>query len=89
VHATPLGRRPGDPLPLDPARLGPEAILVDLSYLRSGPTPLVEAVRAAGRRAVDGREVLLYQAVPQFELMTGRPMPIELARRLLLAEAEE
>ncbi len=88
VHATPLGRRPGDSLPLDPERLATGATVIDLSYLRAGPTPLVEAVRAAGRRAVDGREVLLYQAVPQFELMTGRPIPIELARRLLLAEAE-
>ncbi len=89
VHATPLGRQPEDPLPLDPRRLAPGAVVVDLSYLRSGPTPLVRAVRQAGRRAIDGREVLLHQAVPQFELMTGRPMPVEVARQVLLAEAAE
>jgi 3-dehydroquinate dehydratase/shikimate dehydrogenase len=89
VHATPLGRRAEDPLPLAPERLAPDATVVDLTYLRDGPTPLVRAVRAAGRRAIDGREVLLHQAVPQFELMTGRPMPLELARQLLPAAAED
>ncbi|HUF77483.1 MAG TPA: type I 3-dehydroquinate dehydratase [Thermoanaerobaculia bacterium] len=82
VHATTLGRDPSDPLPFDPGRLRAAAVLVDLVYLE-GETPLLAAARAAGRRAVDGREVLIYQALEQFRLMTGRELPIAVAREAL------
>jgi 3-dehydroquinate dehydratase / shikimate dehydrogenase len=82
VQATSLGRHPDDPLPFDPRALAPDAVVVDLVYT-DGATPLLAAVEAAGRRAVDGREVLLYQAVEQFHLMTGRELPIPLAREAL------
>ena len=82
VQATSLGRRPDDPLPFDPAALRPDAVVVDLVYTE-GETPLLAAVKAAGRRAVDGREVLLYQALEQFHMMTGRELPIPLAREAL------
>jgi shikimate dehydrogenase len=82
VHATTLGRDPSDPLPFDPGRLRAGAVLVDLVYLE-GETPLLAATRAAGRRAVDGREVLIYQALEQFRLMTGRELPIAVAREAL------
>ena len=82
VHATTLGRAPADPLPFDPARLREAAVLVDLVYLE-GETPLLAAARAVGRRAVDGREVLLYQAVEQFRLMTGRALPVAVTREAL------
>jgi 3-dehydroquinate dehydratase/shikimate dehydrogenase len=82
VQATSLGRHPDDPLPFDPAALAPDAVVVDLVYT-DGETPLLQAVKAAGRRAVDGREVLLYQAVEQFHMMTGRELPIPLAREAL------
>jgi shikimate 5-dehydrogenase len=38
---------------------------------------------------VDGREVLLYQALEQFRLMTGRELPVPLARKALGLPAEE
>lgn len=88
VQATPLGRRPDDPVVVDPTRLRPEAIVLDFVYLPDRPTALVEAVRAAGRAAIDGREVLVAQAVPQFRLMTGREMPVDAARRLVGLEAD-
>lgn len=88
VHATSLGRAPGDPLPFDPSELRDDAVVVDLVYAPGG-TPLLAAVRAAGRRAVDGREVLLYQALEQFRMMTGRELPVPLAREALGLPPEE
>jgi 3-dehydroquinate dehydratase/shikimate dehydrogenase len=46
-------------------------------------SPLLAAARAGGGVAIDGREVLLYQALGQFRLMTGRELPEGLGRRLL------
>ena len=77
VQATPVGRNAGDPLVLDPARLSATAVLIDLVYLQSAPSRLVSEARLAGRQAIDGREVLLAQAVPQFELMTGQVLPAD------------
>ena len=61
-----------------------DGILVDLVYLPSAPTRLVEETRLAGRRAIDGREVLLAQAAPQFQLMTGHPMPMDSFREIAM-----
>lgn len=88
VHATSLGSDDADALPFEPRRLADGAVVVDLVYRRDRPTPLVDAVRALGRQAVDGREVLLGQAVPQFRLFTGRELPEEPARHRLGLEAE-
>jgi shikimate dehydrogenase len=82
VHATPLGRRPGDELPLPIARLPREAVVVDLVYRRE-PTRLVAECRRRGLTAIDGREVLLAQAAPQFRIMTGHDLPLDVARRAL------
>ncbi len=83
VNATPLGRVADDELPFDPRALAPGAAVVDLAYLDGAPTRLVAATRAAGRTAIDGREVLLAQAIPQFRLMTGRSLPAAFGREVL------
>ena len=84
VHATPAGRGPGEEPPFDPARVSPGAVVIDLAYGEE-PTPLVAAVRAlgAGTVGIDGREVLLYQGLEQFRMMTGRELPAAVGRRLL------
>jgi 3-dehydroquinate dehydratase/shikimate dehydrogenase len=82
VHATPLGRRAADELPLPVALLPTGAVVVDLVYGDS-PTPLVTAARERGLAAIEGREVLLYQAIPQFRSMTGQDLPLDLAREVL------
>lgn len=74
VNATPLGRVEEDPLPFEVARLAPGAVVVDLVY-GEAPTALVRASRARGLGAVDGREVLLFQAVGQFERMAACSYP--------------
>jgi shikimate 5-dehydrogenase len=84
VNATPLGRQ-GE-MSVDVARLPRAGAFVDLAYGEE-TTPAVAAARARGLVAVDGREVLLHQALAQFRLMTGREAPIELGRQVLGLEA--
>lgn len=83
VHATPLGRGVDDPLPLDTGLLSRDAVVVDLVYLPDRPTRLVQESRAAGCLAIEGREVLVAQAISQFRLMTGREMPYEEAMEIV------
>ena len=82
VNATALGRRLDDPLPVDPATIDPGAVVVDLVYGRE-PTALGVAAAARGAHVVDGREVLLGQALSQFRLMTGHELPLEVGRAVL------
>ena len=81
VNATSLGRGADDPLPFDVSRLREGAVVIDLVYLPDRPTRLLAAAAAQGAVAIDGREVLVDQARGQFRLMTGRDLPLELARR--------
>ena len=48
----------------------------------------MKEVRRQGAVAIDGREALLYQALPQFRLMTGVEMSIERARKSLEREED-
>jgi 3-dehydroquinate dehydratase/shikimate dehydrogenase len=87
VNATPLGREAGEPLPFSRealARLRPGSVVIDLTYRDPpAPTALAAAAAAAGVGVIEGREVLLAQALGQFRLMTGRELPAALGRRLL------
>ncbi len=56
--------------------------VLDVSY-DPWPTALVEAAAARGAQAIGGAAVLLWQAVRQVELMTGRPAPVEAMRTAL------
>lgn len=82
VHATSLGRSPGDPLPFSVDDLRPGTVVVDLVY-KDEPTPLLAAAAARGLTVVDGREALVYQALGQFRWMTGREMPLATALRIV------
>ncbi len=82
VNATPVGST-DDRLPFEVARLAAGTVVVDLAYRRDEPTALVAEARRRGLVAVDGREVLLHQAVAQFELMTDEPLPLVSGARLL------
>ena len=75
VNATSLGRTLNDVLPFDLKEVSPACIIVDLVYLKNQPTDLVSRAQGQGLLAIDGREVLLEQALPQFLAMTGRKMP--------------
>ena len=60
INATPLGLRADDSLPLEPDAVPEAAAAFDMVY-RTGETPWVRAMRAAGRRAADGRGMLVAQ----------------------------
>ncbi|MEM6455572.1 MAG: type I 3-dehydroquinate dehydratase [Acidobacteriota bacterium] len=82
VHATALGHHDDDPLPFATDALDASSTVVEMVYGRE-PTPLVRAAEAQGAVAIDGRDVLLYQALGQFRLMTRRVLDAGLARQLL------
>lgn len=88
VHATSAGHEADEALPFDPQGMRKGATLVDLVY-DDVPTPLLARARELGVRTVDGREVLLFQALDQFRLMTGRELTAELGRELLGLAAPE
>lgn len=85
VQATGLGSRDSDPFVFDPKRLRPGAAVLDMVY-GPRPTRLLTEARAQGRVSVDGRAMLLNQALEQFKLMTGKELPAKLARELLNIE---
>lgn len=81
VNATALGHDDSDPMPFDCERT--RAAVVDMVYRAEGSTDLIEAARRRGLVTIDGREVLLHQALRQFQRMTGRTMNGATAARRL------
>src|SRR5260370_291998 len=80
INASPLGLAETDPLPLDPTRVPRLRAALDLVYARGG-TRWVRALRAAGVRAEDGREVLVRQGAAAFaRFFPDHPAPIEVMR---------
>jgi len=64
-------------------RLQPGAVMLDVVYA-PWPTALAEAWERAGGAIAPGWLMLLHQAVPQVQLMTGQQPDIELMRTALL-----
>ena len=80
INATPLGMGDGDHLPLRPEAAPQARFALDLVY-RAGETAWVRAMRSAGVRAMDGREVLIRQGAAGFERwFPGRAAPVEIMR---------
>jgi 3-dehydroquinate dehydratase/shikimate dehydrogenase len=77
LNATPLGSGafPGES-PLPPAALRPGSVVFDMVY-EPRETPLLAAARAKGCTTIDGVEMLVAQAVGQFEAWTGERAPVE------------
>jgi 3-dehydroquinate dehydratase/shikimate dehydrogenase len=89
VHATPVGSgaRPGESLvPAGCLRRG--AVVFDMVY-EPRETPLLRAAREAGCRTIDGVEMLVAQAVEQFEAWTGAVAPVEAMTEAALAAVAE
>jgi len=80
INTTPMGLKETDPLPLDPARVPTLRAALDLVYAR-GETRWVRALRAAGVRAEDGREMLVQQGAAAFtRFFPGAQAPVEVMR---------
>jgi 3-dehydroquinate dehydratase/shikimate dehydrogenase len=77
VNATPVGSAavPAQ-LPVPPDALRPGSIVFDMVY-EPRETPLLAAARGRGCSTIDGIEMLVAQAVGQFETWTGLPAPVE------------
>jgi 3-dehydroquinate dehydratase/shikimate dehydrogenase len=77
LNATPLGSGafPGES-PLPPAALRTGSVVFDMVY-EPRETPLLAAARAKGCTTIDGVEMLVAQAVGQFEAWTGERAPVE------------
>ena len=84
INATPLGLSEGDPPPLNIATIARDAVVLDLVYNVDGPTRWVRACIAVGRRALDGREVLLAQGAASWRIwLPGLTPPVEVMRAAL------
>ncbi len=81
VNATPVGLR-DDVTPIAVAEIPRDAGVMDLVY-RAGDTPWVRAARAAGHRALGGREMLLHQGALAFERWFGVVPDLHVMRRAL------
>lgn len=85
INATPLGLGGGGQLPIRPEAVPQARFALDLVY-RAGETAWVHAMRSAGVRAADGREVLLRQGTAAFERwFPGRAAPVDIMRAAVRA----
>jgi shikimate dehydrogenase len=82
VNCTAVGMGDEDPfeqLPIDPDRLGPGVVLVDLVYA-GAQSRLVSEARARGAAAIDGLEVLVRQGGESLRIWTGMDPPLDVMR---------
>jgi 3-dehydroquinate dehydratase/shikimate dehydrogenase len=83
VNATPVGSAPdADATPLPAAAHRPGSVVLDMVY-DPRETRLLREARAAGCTTIPGTEMLLAQAVGQFETWTGRTAPRQAMRAAL------
>lgn len=83
VHATPVGMAPRVDESLFADKV-PGDVVLDIVY-NPHETLLLKHARAQGCKVIPGAEMLLEQAVSQFEIWTGENAPREVMRRALEA----
>ncbi len=98
VNATPVGTEQPTPaaktampetlLPPDSTIWSRDKIAYDLVY-RPMQTPFLKAAADAGATTIGGLDMLLAQGAKAFELWTGKKMPIDQVRNVLLRDLSE
>jgi shikimate dehydrogenase len=83
VNATPLGLKPGDPLPVQESWMPAGRCAMDLVY-GHGDTPFMTAARKKENRVVPGWQMLLNQGVAAFQLWTRMDPPVAVMKQALL-----
>ncbi len=81
VNATPCGMKKEDPKLFDYKYLNEGLSVFDLIY--SVDTLLVKEAQAIGARAVNGLNMLLYQAAAAFKIWTGKRAPVAVMKKAL------
>ncbi|MBS0339977.1 MAG: shikimate dehydrogenase [Proteobacteria bacterium] len=87
VNATPLGMRAADPLPIDPARLAPETLVVDV-IMEPALTPLLRQAAERGLATHPGRPMLDHQ-LPAYLEFFQLPHAAQLAHASLISRAAD
>lgn len=84
INATPVGMRGFGGSPLVPDRLiaGADAVM-DMVY-NPIETPLLDAARKHGVKAIHGLDMLLHQGAKAFEIWTGTNAPVEVMKKELM-----
>ena len=89
VNTTSVGMTPHvDDTPVPAAVLANIAAVMDIVY-SPVETRLLREAKQAGCRTVDGRYMLLYQGVAQFERWTGREAPVDEMRTILFSRLSQ
>jgi len=70
INSTPLGMRPGDPMPLQPEWLHSGQVVSDMIY-NPADTPLLRAAVAAGATPLGGLGMLVAQGAISLEIWNG------------------
>lgn len=84
IQGTPIGMHPHPGESCIPRKLlRPDHVVFDMVY-RPHTTRLIEDAQAAGCTVIHGVEMLINQAVLQFETWTGAPAPYAAMRRAVL-----
>ena len=82
VNATPCGMKEDDKPLFDYSYIHEKLFVFDLIYTRN--TALMKEAVCRGARAVNGLNMLLYQAAEAFTLWTGKKAPIPIMKQALL-----
>ena len=79
VNATPCGAKKNDPALFDYSYIHEKLYVFDLTY--SQDTALLKEARSRGARAINGLNMLIYQAAASFSIWTGKDAPLEVMKK--------
>lgn len=85
IHATPMGLKRTDPLPVPRDRIRAGQLICDLVY-NPPLTRLLKAAVSRGASTLPGIGMLLYQGVIAFEIWSGRRAPVPIMKKALMQQ---